>query len=59
MKLFNKTSLKFFGGFAAIVVGSIAIAFIAVYFSPESRQERAAVDQDAQEEELVSGENQQ
>jgi len=40
MKLFNKTSLKFFGGFAAIVAGSIAIAFIAVYFSPESREER-------------------
>jgi hypothetical protein len=41
MKLFNITSLKFFGGFVAIVVGSIVIAFIAIYFSPESRYERA------------------
>jgi hypothetical protein len=41
MKLLNKTSLKFFGGFVAIVAGSIAIAFIAVYFSPESRYQRA------------------
>ncbi|MEK7589692.1 MAG: hypothetical protein AAB475_00350 [Patescibacteria group bacterium] len=44
MKLFNKTSLRFFIGFMAIVVGSVAIAFIAVYFSPESRYERAMED---------------
>lgn len=40
MKLFNRTSLKFFAGFVAIVAGSIAIAFVAIYFSPESRYER-------------------
>jgi len=40
MIMFNKTSRRFFLGFAAIVVGSIVIAFIAVYFSPESRFER-------------------
>ncbi|MBL7045183.1 MAG: hypothetical protein ISR98_01105 [Parcubacteria group bacterium] len=40
MKLLNKTSKGFFIGFVAIVAGSIAIAFIAVYFSPEARFER-------------------
>ena len=40
MIMFNKTSRRFFLGFAGIVVGSIVIAFIAVYFSPESRFER-------------------
>ena len=48
MKLFNKTSLKFFIGFVAIVLASMTIAFIATYFSPESRAQRAVVDQGVQ-----------
>ena len=40
MIIFNRTSRRFFLGFAAIVMGSIVIAFIAVYFSPESKQEK-------------------
>ena len=44
MKLFNKTFLKFFVGFLAIVAGSITIAFIALYFSPESHQDIVTVD---------------
>jgi hypothetical protein len=48
MMIFNKTSRRFFLGFAAIVAGSITIAFIAVYFSLESREERMLVDQKAQ-----------
>lgn len=41
MGLFNKTSWKFLGIFAAIVVGSIAIAYTAVFFSSEAREDRA------------------
>lgn len=44
MNLFNKTSRKFLGMFIAIVAGSIAIAYMAVFFSPEARQERATAD---------------
>ncbi|HJO89653.1 MAG: hypothetical protein QGH85_01535 [Candidatus Pacebacteria bacterium] len=41
MNLFNKTSWKFLKIFAAIIVGSVVIAYIAVFFSPEARQQRA------------------
>lgn len=44
MNLFNKTSWKFLGIFIAIVAGSAAIAYMAVFFSPEARQERAMAD---------------
>ena len=49
MGLFNKTSWKFLGIFAAIVAGSIAIAYTAVFFSPESLQQRATADLQEQE----------
>ena len=53
MNLFNKTSWKFLGIFAAIVAGSIAIAYIAVFFSPDEHEERAAVDLQEQEKGLI------
>lgn len=42
MGLFNKTSWKFLGIFAAIVAGSIAIAYMAVFFSSGEREQKAA-----------------
>lgn len=56
MKLLNWTSLRFFGGFVAIIAGSMAIAFIAIFFSPEARQERVEASLQVQEE--VRNENQ-
>lgn len=44
MRLLNKTSLKFFGGFLAIVAGSIAIAYTAGFFSPRAQEERATAE---------------
>ena len=45
-------------GFVAIVAGSIAIAFVALLFSPEAREQRAMADLQEAEGELVQGENQ-
>jgi ABC-type Fe3+-siderophore transport system permease subunit len=42
--LFNKTSWKFLGIFAAIVTGSIVIAYMAVFFSPELKKQRVGED---------------
>lgn len=51
------TSLKFFGGFLAIVAGSVAIAYIAVYFSSEARMERDMAGLEEQQGEVIQNEN--
>lgn len=56
MGLFNKTSWKFLGMFAAIVAGSIAIAYTAVFFSTEAQEQRATAS--LQEQEEVKDKNQ-
>ena len=44
MKFLNKTSFGFLWKFTAIVTGSIIIAFIVIYLSPEAQQERVLAD---------------
>lgn len=54
MNFFNRTSLKFFLGFVAIVIASISIAFSAFFFNTDKDEHRESASIESREEIHVS-----